>query len=70
MGTTMNWDKELTVTLTVRDLFYLHRAAESVLFKHEWTDFTTGEYEGLDPLQYGSIYNAMHKAVAILKENK
>lgn len=65
----VDWDRELTVTLTVRDLYYLQHAADSVLCMGEVSDFTFG-YEKLTPVMYNGIRDAMLKTINILKENK
>lgn len=65
----MDWDKEVTLTLTVRDLYYLQHAADSVLIMGEISNFTVG-YEKLTPPMANGIQNGMLKVIKVLKENK
>ncbi len=67
--TNFDWDREVTVTLTVRDLYYLQHCADSVLTMGEVSDFTLG-YEKLSPTQYNGIKDALIKAVGVLKESR
>jgi hypothetical protein len=66
----MDWDKEVTLTLTVRDLYWLQHAADSVLITGEISDFTLGSYDPLTPTQYNGIRNAQLNVIKVLKENK
>ena len=64
-----NWDQEVTLTLTVRDLYYLQHAADSVITMGEVSNFTVG-YEPISSVQYDGFSDAIDKVIAVLKENK
>jgi hypothetical protein len=66
----LNWNKEVTLTLTIRDLYWLQHAADSVLITGEISDFTLGSYEPLTNTQYNGIRNAQISIIKVLKENK
>ena len=65
----MNWDKEVTLTLTVQDLYYLQHCANSVIVMDEISDFVVG-YQPLNDVQYTGVLAAMTKTVQVLKENR
>jgi hypothetical protein len=64
-----DWDKEVTLTLTVRDLYWLQHCTDSVLIMREISDFVVG-YQPLTPEQHTEIYDALHKAVKVLKGSR
>lgn len=65
-----DWEKEITLTLTVRDLYWLQHAADSVLITGELSDFTLGGYEPLTPTQYNGIRNAQLAILKPLKDSR
>jgi len=66
----MDWDKEVTLTLTVRDLYWLQHAADSVLITGEISDFTLGSYDPLTNTQYNGIRNAQINVIKAIRENE
>lgn len=65
----MDWDKEITCTLTVKDLYYLQHCVDSVLCMNQVYDFMTG-YEELSDVQQEGMTAALVKTMKILKENR
>lgn len=67
--TNFDWDREVTVTLTVRDLYYLQHCADSVLVNNEVHDFLVG-YVPLTDSQTEGVTEAMMKLITVLKETR
>jgi len=65
----MDWDKEVSIKLTVRQLYFLMKCSESVLTMKEICDFMVG-YEELTDLEIKEIESALKAVVAFLKENR
>lgn len=64
-----DWDKEVSINLTVRQLYFLMKCSESVLTMKEICDFMVG-YEELTDLEIKEIDSALNAIVAFLKENR
>lgn len=64
-----DWDRELSVTLTIRQLYFLMKCSESVLTMGEVCDMMVG-YEKLSEVEVVEIESALGAVVKVLKENK
>lgn len=55
-----DWDKEVTITLTVKELYIAHQCMESVDWMGEICEFIFAQYEPLTPERRLDIVRAMY----------
>jgi len=67
---TIEWDKEVTVTLTLKQVYILQKCAESIDWMGEMCDFTIGRYEDVEPWHMAQIKEAQNVLIEKIIEER